>query len=86
MVHNGLMDRYLEPYIKNDTLIDNKPSHMIQVKESDDDFSKSLYKFRASLKDVKPLQLVYTLKRRKSARTMQMLSVHEFLAGIDLTC
>jgi len=42
MVHNGLMDRYLEPYIKNDTLIDNKPSHMIEVKESDDDFSKSL--------------------------------------------
>ena len=80
---------YLRDKDKNEvdflTLIDNKPFHMIEVKESDDDFSKSLYKFHAFLKDAKPLQLVYTLKRRKSSRTMQMLPVHEFLAGIDLT-
>ncbi|MBI5193456.1 MAG: ATP-binding protein [Nitrospirae bacterium] len=79
---------YLRDKDKNEvdflTLIDNKPSHIIEVKESDDEFSKSLYKFHAFLKHVKPIQLVYTLKRKKSTRVMQMLPVHEFLAGIDL--
>jgi len=66
------------------TLIDNKPSLMIEVKVSDDSFSKSLYRFHSFLKHTKPTQLVYNLKRKKSTRQMKMLPVHEFLVDFKL--
>ena len=66
------------------TLIDNKPSLMIEVKVSDDSFSKSLYRFHSFLKHTKPIQLVYNLKRKKSTRQMKMLPVHEFLVDFKL--
>ncbi len=79
---------YLRDKEKNEvdflTLIDGKPSLMIEVKVSDDNFSKSLYRFYSFLKGVKPFQLVYNLKRRKSAKGMEMLPVHEFLADFKL--
>lgn len=66
------------------TVVDNQPSHMIEVKVSDDSFSKSLYRFHGFLKDTKPIQLVYNLARRKSTKQLKMLPVHEFLAGISI--
>ena len=78
---------YLRDKDKNEvdflTLIDNKPSLMVEVKVSDDEFSKSLYKFHNYLPDVKPVQLVYKLKKKKSTLRMKMLPVHEFLATIE---
>ena len=65
-------------------LIDNKPSLMIEVKVSDDTFSKSLYRFHNFLKDAQPIQIVYNLKRKKSTRQMKMLPVNEFLAEFKL--
>jgi len=79
---------YLRDKEKNEvdflTLVDNNPSFMIEVKLSDDSFSKSLYRFHKFLKDAKPIQLVYNLKRKKSTKLMQMLPAHEFLADIKM--
>lgn len=79
---------YLRDKEKNEvdflTVIDNKPALMIEVKVSDDSFSKSLYRFSGFLKDAKPIQLVYNLRREKSTRRMEMLPAHDFLAGIGL--
>ncbi|MCC7201178.1 MAG: ATP-binding protein [Nitrospirae bacterium] len=79
---------YLRDKDKNEvdflTLIDNKPSLMIEVKVSDDEFSKALYKFHSYLPDVKPLQLVYKLNKKKATPRMKMLPVHEFLANIEM--
>ncbi|MDH4220887.1 MAG: ATP-binding protein [Candidatus Aminicenantes bacterium] len=77
---------YLRDKEKNEvdflTVVDNRPTLMIEVKVSDDSFSKSLYRFSGFLKDARPIQLVYNLRRKKSTRRMEMLSVHDFLAGI----
>jgi predicted AAA+ superfamily ATPase len=62
-------------------IIDNKPSLLIEVKVSDDTFSKSLYRFHQFLKDAEPIQLVNNLTRKKSTQRMKMLPVHEFLAN-----
>ncbi len=62
-------------------IIDNKPSLLIEVKVSDDTFSKSLYRFHQFLKDAEPIQLVNNLTRKKSTQHMKMLPVHEFLAS-----
>jgi predicted AAA+ superfamily ATPase len=74
---------YLRDKDKNEvdflTLIDNKPSLMAEVKVSDDDFSKSLYKFHNYLPGVRAVQLVYNLKKKKATPKMQMMPVHEFL-------
>lgn len=79
---------YLRDKDKNEvdflTLIDDRPSFMIEVKVSDDNFSKSLYQFHNFLKNAKPIQLVYALKRKKSTKRMDMLPVHEFLADFKL--
>ena len=79
---------YLRDKEKNEvdflTVIDNKPALMIEVKVSDDSFSKSLYRFSGFLKDARPIQLVYNLRRKKSTRRMEMLPAHDFLAGIGL--
>ena len=79
---------YLRDKEKNEVdflvLLDKKPSYMIEVKVSDDNFSKSLYRFHNFLKYTKPVQLVYNLKRKKSTKLMEMLSVHEFLANFKL--
>ncbi|MFV1977027.1 MAG: ATP-binding protein [Candidatus Scalindua sp.] len=79
---------YLRDKEKNEvdflTLIDNKPSLMVEVKVSDDNFSKSLYRFHHFLKSAEPIQLVYNLKRKKSTKLIKMLPAHEFLAGFKL--
>jgi len=79
---------YLRDREKNEvdflTIIDGKPALMVEVKVSDDNFSKSLYRFHNFLKDAKSVQIVYTLKRRKSTKGMDMLPIHEFLADFKL--
>jgi predicted AAA+ superfamily ATPase len=65
------------------TLIDNKPSFMIEVKASDDRFSKALFRFHNYLPLAEPVQLVYNLERKKSKKGVTMLPAHEFLANID---
>ena len=40
--------------------------HMGEVKVSDDEFSKSLYKFHNYPPDVKPVQVVYKLNVKKA--------------------
>ena len=79
---------YLRDKDKNEvdflTIIDKKPSLMIEVKVSDDSFSRSLFRFHKFIKSAKPVQLVYNLKRKKSTKLMSMYSVHEFLAQFEL--
>jgi predicted AAA+ superfamily ATPase len=76
---------YIKDKEKNEVdfliIIDNKPSLLIEVKVSDDTFSKSLYRFHQFLKDAEPIQLVNNLTRKKSTQRMKMLPVHEFLAS-----
>lgn len=66
-------------------VVDNKPLCMIEVKVSDDSFSSSLLRFHSMLKNTKPLQLVYNLKRKKTRNSARMLPAHEFLRDLDLS-
>jgi len=67
------------------TLIDNKPRQMIEVKESDDSFSKSLFHFSTFFKEIEGYQIVHTLKKRKmTASGMRMWSVVDFLEKMPL--
>ncbi len=79
---------YLRDKDKNEvdflTVIDKKPSLMVEVKVSDDSFSRALFRFHKSLKSAQPVQLVYNLKRKKSTQRMMMYSVHEFLSKFEL--
>ena len=65
-------------------VIDNKPITMIEVKESNDSFSASLFHFHRFLKSASPVQVVYNLKHRKSSGPAKMMPVHEFLRDIKL--
>jgi predicted AAA+ superfamily ATPase len=80
---------YLRDKDKNEvdflTVIDKKPSLMIEVKVSDESFSRSLFRFHKFIKSAKSVQLVYNLKRKKSTKLMSMYPVHEFLAEFELT-
>jgi predicted AAA+ superfamily ATPase len=80
---------YLRNKAKNEVdflaVIDGKPELMIEVKVSDDSFSKSLYLFHGFLKRTESIQVVYNLDRKKSSRGVKMLPVHEFLADINLS-
>ena len=79
---------YLRDKLKNEVdflvVIDEKPVLMIEVKVSDDSFSKSLFRFQHFLEQTKSLQVVYNLDRKKSSKGVKMLPAHEFLANIGL--
>jgi len=79
---------YMRDKLKNEVdflaVIDGKPELMIEVKVSDDSFSKSLFRFQGFLKETKPVQVVYNLDRKKSSKGVKMLPAHEFLADISL--
>jgi predicted AAA+ superfamily ATPase len=79
---------YLKDKLKNEVdflvVIDGKPVLMLEVKVSDDSFSKSLYRFQGFLKGTKSVQIVYNLDRKRSSKGVKMLPVHEFLADISL--
>lgn len=80
---------YLRDKEKNEVdflaVVHGKPEFMIEVKVSDDSFSKSLFLFHGFLKRAKSIQVVYNLYRKKSSRGVKMLPVHEFLADINLS-
>jgi predicted AAA+ superfamily ATPase len=65
-------------------VVDNRPLCMIEVKVSDDSFSRSLFRFHRKLKNAKPFQIVYKLKRKKSKDAARMLPAHEFLRDFQL--
>ena len=65
-------------------VVDKQPVCMIEVKVSDDNFSTSLFRFHRKLQNATPLQLVFSLKRRKSKDAARMLHAHEFLRDIQL--
>jgi predicted AAA+ superfamily ATPase len=79
---------YLRDKLKNEvdfvTVIDGMPTLLVEVKVSDDSFSRALYRFQNFLEGTKSIQVVYNLDRKKSSRGLKMLSVHEFLADISL--
>lgn len=58
-------------------VIDNQPVVMIEVKSSDNQFSKALFRFYRYLKDAAPIQIVHNLKHKKSKGPAAMQSVHE---------
>lgn len=65
-------------------VVDNKPLCMIEVKVGEENFSPSLFRFHRKLKNAKPFQVVYRLKRKKSKDTARMLPAHEFLRDLKL--
>jgi len=79
---------YIRDKLKNEVdflaVVDGQPVLMLEVKVSDDSFSKSLYRFRGFLKGTKSVQVVYHLDRRKSSKQVNMMPVHEFLADLSL--
>lgn len=67
------------------TLIDNKPRQMVEVKESDDSFSKSLFHFSTFFEEIEGYQIVHNLKKRKMTSSgMRMWSVVDFLEKMPL--
>lgn len=79
---------YLRDKEKNEvdflTVVDNKPTCMIEVKVSMDSFSKSLFRFQPFLKETKVVQLVYNLKKKKSRPHMRMIPVDKFLLDMEI--
>ena len=63
-------------------VVDNKPVTMIEVKESNDSFSASLFHFHRFLKSASNVQVVYNLKHHKSSGPAKMMPVHEFLMNL----
>jgi len=80
---------YLRDKEKNEvdflTVVDFKPTCMIEVKVSDDSFSKSLLRFQPFLEETKAVQLVYNLRRKKSRQQMRMIPVDEFLSSMKIS-
>ena len=65
-------------------VVDNKPLCMIEVKVGEENFSPSLFRFHRKLKNTKPFQIVYNLKRKRSKDAARMLPAHEFLRDLQL--
>jgi len=65
-------------------VVDNKPVCLIEVKVSDETFAPALFRFHAKLKEARPYQIVYGLKRKKSKDGASMLPAHEFLKDLEL--
>lgn len=80
---------YLRDKLKHEvdflTVIDGHPELMLEVKVSDDSFSKSLFRFQGYLQGTESLQVVYNFDQKKVSRGMKMLPVHEFLADLNFS-
>jgi len=80
---------YLRDKDKNEVdflvVVDNRPILMVEVKASDDNFSRSLFRFLKYLPDARAVQVVYGLERRKESGGVEMLSAAEFLADPKIT-
>ena len=65
-------------------VVDGRPVLMIEVKAGEDNFSKALFRFRDALPGVRAVQAVHGLERRKNHSGVEMVSVHDFLAELNL--
>lgn len=65
------------------TLRDKKIESLIEVKLSDDNFSKSLNYFQERLKAKHSLQVVLNLKQNKSTPNITMIRADEFLITLE---
>ena len=65
------------------TVVDNKPMHLIEVKQSDEAFSKHIFHFQKFFSDIDCLQLVANIKRKRTKDGARLLSVCEFLEKVS---
>ncbi|MDH7511345.1 MAG: ATP-binding protein [Clostridiales bacterium] len=65
--------------------IDGRPVLMVEAKAAEDSFEKSLFHFRRFLPDVRAVQVVFGLRRRKSSKGVEMVAAHEFLEKLKFT-
>jgi len=66
-------------------VVDHRPCCMVEVKVDDENFSPSLFRFHNKLNKARPLQIVYSLKHKKSKDSARMLPAHEFLRDFQLS-
>lgn len=65
------------------TVVDEVPVQMVEVKLSDDNFSKHLFHFASFFDDkVQKYQIVHNLSQSKMKENVRMVAAHEFLANI----
>jgi predicted AAA+ superfamily ATPase len=65
-------------------VVDDRPVLMVEVKTGRESFARPLFKFRSALGGVRAVQAVYDLDRNRDSGGVEMLAVHDFLAGLDL--
>jgi len=64
-------------------VIDDKPVMMVEVKESDDSFARSIFHFKSFLPAAKPHQVVLNLRRPKEKDGVKMVAIEEFLKNLS---
>ena len=64
--------------------LNRKPVHLVEVKTSDDSFSKSLFLFQKKYPSVKAVQLVHHLDRVKEKEGVKMVNLSHYLAAFEL--
>jgi hypothetical protein len=67
------------------TVVDKKPVHLLEVKQSDESFSKHIFHFKRFFSRVSSYQIVAEAKRKRMKDGVKLLSAHEFLKDIKLT-
>jgi len=65
------------------SVIDKRPVHLIEVKQSDESFSRNIFHFRRFFSNISCFQLVADAKRKRTKDGVKLLSVHEFLKNIS---
>ncbi|MGB8953485.1 MAG: ATP-binding protein [Candidatus Aminicenantales bacterium] len=77
---------YLRDKEKNEVdflaVVDHRPVLMVEVKASEDSFTKSLFKFKRQVGDVRAVQVVHGLDRKKNRDGVDMVAAHDFLAEL----
>jgi predicted AAA+ superfamily ATPase len=66
------------------TVIDEKPTHLIEVKWSDGEISPHFAAFQKYLGKIPAHQVVHDLKRIKSTPHVQLISAVDFLSNVEL--
>ena len=66
-------------------LIGNTPRLMVEVKLSDNNFSKNLAHFQSFFRSIATVQVVHYLDRPRSSPTMRMISTEKLLSEIDFS-
>ena len=65
-------------------VIDKKPTHLIEVKLSDENFSPHLFHFKQFFKEVTTIQLVHEATRSKTKNGVRLMPASQFLENISL--